>query len=56
MQRYSMTPVQIDLVRKSFDALWLFRRKLAEHFLRFLSRRGEEISNGRQEYHYRPCD
>ena len=27
-----MTPEQIDLVRKSFDALWPFRRKLAEHF------------------------
>jgi hemoglobin-like flavoprotein len=31
-QRYSMTPAQIDLVRKSFDALWPFRRKLAEQF------------------------
>jgi hemoglobin-like flavoprotein len=30
--RYSMTPEQIDLVRKSFDALWPFRRKLAEQF------------------------
>ena len=28
----SMTPEQIDLVRKSFDALWPFRRKLAEQF------------------------
>src|SRR5215813_8759466 len=27
-----MTPEQIDLVRTSFDALWPFRRKLAEHF------------------------
>ena len=27
-----MTSEQIDLVRKSFDALWPFRRKLAEHF------------------------
>jgi hemoglobin-like flavoprotein len=27
-----MTPEQIDLVRKSFDALWPFRRKLAELF------------------------
>jgi len=27
-----MTPEQIDLVRKSFDALWPFRRRLAEHF------------------------
>src|SRR5262249_25327640 len=27
-----MTPEQIDLVRKSFDALWPFRRKLAERF------------------------
>lgn len=27
-----MTPAQIDLVRKSFDALWPFRRKLAEQF------------------------
>ena len=27
-----MTPDQIDLVRKSFDALWPFRRKLAEQF------------------------
>jgi hemoglobin-like flavoprotein len=27
-----MTPEQIDLVRKSFDALWPFRRKLAEQF------------------------
>jgi len=32
MPRYSMTPEQIDLVRKSFDALWPFRRKLAERF------------------------
>src|SRR5262249_11467537 len=31
-QRYSMTPEQIDLVRKSFDALWPFRRNLAERF------------------------
>ena len=30
MQRHSMTSEQIDLVRKSFDAL--FRRKLAEQF------------------------
>jgi hemoglobin-like flavoprotein len=30
--RYSMTPEQIDLVRNSFDALWPFRRKLAEQF------------------------
>jgi hemoglobin-like flavoprotein len=29
-QRYSMTPAQVDLVRKSFDAP--FRRKLAEQF------------------------
>jgi hemoglobin-like flavoprotein len=28
----AMTPEQIDLVRKSFDALWPFRRKLAERF------------------------
>src|SRR5262245_60551388 len=27
-----MTPEQIDLVRKSFDALWPVRRKLAEQF------------------------
>ena len=27
-----MTPEQIDLVRKSFDALWPFHRKLAEQF------------------------
>ena len=27
-----MTPEQIDLVRISFDALWPFRRRLAEHF------------------------
>jgi hemoglobin-like flavoprotein len=27
-----MTPEQMDLVRKSFDALWPFRRKLAELF------------------------
>ena len=27
-----MTSEQIDLVRKSFDALWPFRRKLAEQF------------------------
>jgi hemoglobin-like flavoprotein len=27
-----MAPEQIDLVRKSFDALWPFRRKLAEEF------------------------
>jgi hypothetical protein len=27
-----MTLEQIDLVRKSFDALWPFRRKLAEQF------------------------
>ena len=27
-----MTPEQIDLVRGSFDALWPFRRKLAEEF------------------------
>jgi hemoglobin-like flavoprotein len=27
-----MTPEQIDLVRKSFDALWPFRRKLAAQF------------------------
>ena len=27
-----MTPEQIDLIRKSFDALWPFRRKLAEQF------------------------
>jgi hemoglobin-like flavoprotein len=32
MQRYPMTPEQIDLVRKSFDALWPFRRKLADQF------------------------
>ena len=32
MQRYPMTPEQIELVRKSFDALWPFRRKLAEQF------------------------
>jgi Globin len=32
MQRHSMTPEQVDLVRKSFDALWPFRRKLAEQF------------------------
>ena len=32
MQRYSMTPEQIDLVRSSFDALWPFRRKLADQF------------------------
>jgi hemoglobin-like flavoprotein len=32
MQRCSMTPEQIDLVRNSFDALWPFRRKLAEQF------------------------
>src|SRR5262250_3486156 len=32
MQRSSMTPEQIDLIRKSFDALWPFRRKLAEQF------------------------
>ncbi len=32
MQRHSMTPEQIDLVRKSFDALWPFRRKLADQF------------------------
>jgi hypothetical protein len=31
-QRYSMTPAQIDLVKKSFDALWPFRRRLAEQF------------------------
>src|SRR6266702_6384690 len=28
----AMTPEQIDLVRNSFDALWPFRRKLAEQF------------------------
>ena len=34
-----MTPEQIDLVRKSFDALWPFRRKLAEQFYgRFFER------------------
>ncbi len=27
-----MRPEQVDLVRKSFDALWPFRRKLAEQF------------------------
>jgi hypothetical protein len=27
-----MTPEQINLIRKSFDALWPFRRKLAEQF------------------------
>src|SRR5215813_11407129 len=27
-----MTPEQIDLVRSSFDALWPFRRKLADQF------------------------
>src|SRR5262249_23440723 len=32
MRCYPMTPEQIDLVRKSFDALWPFRRKLAELF------------------------
>ena len=32
MQRYSMTPEQIDSVRNSFDVLWPFRRKLAEQF------------------------
>src|SRR5215470_11308737 len=32
MQRYSMTAEQIDLVRRSFDALWPFRRKLADQF------------------------
>jgi hypothetical protein len=31
-QRYSMAPAQIDLVKKSFDALWPFRRRLAEQF------------------------
>jgi hemoglobin-like flavoprotein len=31
-RRYSMTPAQIDLVKKSFDALWPFRRRLAEQF------------------------
>src|SRR5262249_33050599 len=31
-QCYPMTPEQIDLVRKSFDALWPFRRRLAEQF------------------------
>ena len=29
---FIMTPEQIDLVRKSFDALWPFRRKLAAQF------------------------
>jgi hemoglobin-like flavoprotein len=29
---FLMTPEQIDLVRKSFDALWPFRRKLAAQF------------------------
>ena len=32
MQRHSMTSEQIDIVRKSFDALWPFRRKLADQF------------------------
>src|SRR6516165_8604485 len=32
MQRYSMTPEQIDLVKKLLDALWPFRRKLAGQF------------------------
>jgi len=32
MQRHAMTPEQIDLVRSSFDALWPFRRKLADQF------------------------
>jgi hypothetical protein len=32
MLQYSMTAEQIDLVRKSFDALWPFRPKLAEQF------------------------
>src|SRR5437870_1870945 len=32
MQRDSMTPAQIDLIRSSFDALWPLRRKLAERF------------------------
>jgi hemoglobin-like flavoprotein len=27
-----MTPEQIDLIRKSFDALWPIRRKLGEQF------------------------
>jgi hemoglobin-like flavoprotein len=31
-QRYLMTAEQIDLVRKSFDALWPFRRELAQQF------------------------
>jgi hemoglobin-like flavoprotein len=29
---FIMTPEQIDLVRKSFDALWPFRQKLAAQF------------------------
>jgi hemoglobin-like flavoprotein len=32
MQRDSMTPEQIDLIRSTFDALWSVRRKLAERF------------------------
>jgi hypothetical protein len=31
-QRYSMTPAQIDLVRKSFDALWPFRNTIFRNF------------------------
>ena len=27
-----MTPEQVDLIRKSFDALWPVRRRLAEIF------------------------
>ena len=27
-----MTPEQVDLIRKSFDALWPVRRRLAEDF------------------------
>jgi hypothetical protein len=28
----TMTPEQIDLVRRSFDAMWSVRRKLADQF------------------------
>jgi hypothetical protein len=53
MQQYSMTGEQIDLVRKSFDALWSFRRNLPEQFYgRFFelapdTRCGPLLENGR---------
>ena len=46
-----MTSKQIELVRKSFDALWPFRRKLAEQFYgRFFERKHADF--GVQTSHF----